>query len=48
VDPGSANGTRINDDSDPVTTNQPVALADGDQIHIGAWTTITVRKVGTQ
>jgi FHA domain-containing protein len=36
VDPGSANGTRINDSSDPVSTNEPVALADGDRIHIGA------------
>ena len=48
VDPGSANGTRINDGSDAVATNEPVALADGDRIHIGAWTTITLRKGGTQ
>jgi hypothetical protein len=48
VDPGSANGTRINDDSDPVTAGEPVALADGDRIHIGAWTTITLRKGGAQ
>jgi hypothetical protein len=48
VDPGSANGTRINNSSDPVQTNEPVALADGDRIHIGAWTTITLRKEGTQ
>jgi pSer/pThr/pTyr-binding forkhead associated (FHA) protein len=46
VDPGSANGTRINDHS--IQTNEPVAVADGDQIHIGAWTTITLRKGGTQ
>jgi hypothetical protein len=48
VDPGSANGTRINDGPDVITTNEPVTLADGDRIHIGAWTTITLRKGGTQ
>jgi hypothetical protein len=48
VDPGSANGVRINDVSRRVAINEPVALADGDRIHIGAWTTITLRKGGTQ
>jgi pSer/pThr/pTyr-binding forkhead associated (FHA) protein len=47
VDPGSANGTRINDSSAPVPAGEPVTLADGDQIHIGAWTTITLQKGGT-
>jgi|SRR5580692_8197315 hypothetical protein len=46
VDPGSANGTLINDGADPIETNVPVAVADGDQIHIGAWTTITLRNGG--
>jgi pSer/pThr/pTyr-binding forkhead associated (FHA) protein len=43
VDPGSANGTYLNDDDQPVPTNQPVSLADGDRIHVGAWTAITFR-----
>jgi hypothetical protein len=47
VDPGSANGTYLNDDDRPLPTNQAVALADGDRIHIGAWTTITFRLVYT-
>lgn len=43
VDPGSTNGTTINDDPTPLVANTPVTLADGDRIHLGAWTTITVR-----
>ena len=41
VDPGSANGTRVN--GKPVQTNVPVALGDGDRIHLGAWTVLLVR-----
>jgi hypothetical protein len=48
VDPGSANGTLINDGADPIDTNVPVPVADGDQIHLGAWTTITLRNGGVQ
>jgi hypothetical protein len=43
VDPGSTNGTSLNDDLTPLAANVAVALADGDRIHLGAWTTITVR-----
>lgn len=43
VDPGSTNGTTMNDDPTPLMANISVALADGDRIHIGAWTTITIR-----
>jgi hypothetical protein len=43
MDPGSSNGTTLNDDPTPITPNTPVPLADGDRIHIGAWTTITLR-----
>jgi len=42
VDLDSANGTYVNDDPEPVEANVPVALADGDRIHVGAWTTLTV------
>ncbi|GIG56490.1 hypothetical protein Lfu02_08620 [Longispora fulva] len=42
VDPGSTNGTRLNGAEDPVPENSPVRLADGDRIHVGAWTTITI------
>jgi hypothetical protein len=43
VDPGSTNGTTLNEDATPLVANSAVALADGDRVHIGAWTTITVR-----
>jgi hypothetical protein len=42
VDPGSMNGTTLNDDAAPIPVNEPIPVNDGDQIHIGAWTTITV------
>ncbi|MEV6522120.1 FHA domain-containing protein [Longispora sp. NPDC051575] len=42
VDPGSTNGTRLNGAEDPLAENTPVPLSDGDRIHVGAWTTITV------
>jgi FHA domain len=45
IDPGSINGTTLNDDPAPIAPNTPVPLADGDRIHLGAWTTITLRRV---
>jgi hypothetical protein len=42
VDPGSTNGTTINHDPDPIAVDTPIPLHDGDRIHVGAWTTITV------
>jgi hypothetical protein len=44
LDPGSSNGTTLNDDPTPIATNTPVPLTDGDRIHVGAWTTLTVRE----
>lgn len=44
VDPGSTNGTTVNDDPEPVETQSAVPLQDGDRIHLGAWTTITLRR----
>jgi hypothetical protein len=43
MDPGSSNGTTLNDDPTPIAPNTPVPLADGDRIHLGAWTTMTIR-----
>jgi pSer/pThr/pTyr-binding forkhead associated (FHA) protein len=43
VDPGSTNGTTLNDDLTPIAVNVPVPVADGDRIHVGAWTTLTLR-----
>jgi hypothetical protein len=44
VDPGSTNGTMLNDDGEPVEVNVPVPLEAGDRIHIGAWTTIILER----
>lgn len=43
VDVGSTNGTTVNGGADPIASNVPVPLADGDRVHVGAWTTITLR-----
>jgi hypothetical protein len=48
VDAGSTNGTTLNDAAEPIAAGTPVALADGDRIHVGAWTSITVRIAGGQ
>jgi hypothetical protein len=47
MDPGSTNGTTVNDDPAPVKTDIPIPLNDGDRIHVGAWTTITVHAPNT-
>jgi hypothetical protein len=44
VDPGSTNGTTVNDSTVPVPTNVEMPVRDGDRIHVGAWTTITLRR----
>ncbi len=43
VDDGSANGTWLDDDPDPITPGAPIALRSGSRIHIGAFTTLTLR-----
>jgi FHA domain len=40
LDPGSENGTHVNDVEIP--TDQRVRLRDGDRIHLGAWTVLTI------
>jgi pSer/pThr/pTyr-binding forkhead associated (FHA) protein len=44
VDPGSTNGTYLNDSLDAIPTDEPIPVAEGDRIHIGAWTTLTLRS----
>ncbi|WP_344961851.1 FHA domain-containing protein [Streptomyces thioluteus] len=44
VDQDSTNGTTINGSEDPIQPYVPVPLQDGDRVHVGAWTTITVRR----
>lgn len=44
IDQGSSNGTTINDDPTPIAAHVAVPLTDGDRVHLGAWTTITLRR----
>jgi FHA domain len=46
VDVGSANGTFLNEDREALPVNVARPLAEGDRIHVGAWTTITLRAKG--
>jgi hypothetical protein len=41
-DLGSTNGTYVNEEPTPLAAGQSRALADGDRVHVGAWTTITL------
>lgn len=43
-DLGSTNGTFVGDETKSVAPHTDVPLADGNRIHIGVWTTITVRR----
>ena len=45
VDLGSTNGTTMNGDPAPLPPDTPVTLTDGDRVHIGAWTTVTIREI---
>ncbi|THA72135.1 FHA domain-containing protein [Streptomyces sp. A0958] len=44
VDQNSTNGTTVNGAEEPIQPYVPVPLQDGDQVHVGAWTTITIRR----
>jgi pSer/pThr/pTyr-binding forkhead associated (FHA) protein len=44
VDLGSSNGTYLNDGTEAIEENVPVPLSDGDRIHLGAFSTITIRR----
>ncbi|MFD3376719.1 MULTISPECIES: FHA domain-containing protein [unclassified Streptomyces] len=44
IDKGSTNGTTVNGAEDPIAPFVPVALKDGDRVHVGLWTTITIRR----
>ncbi|MET8701547.1 FHA domain-containing protein [Kitasatospora sp. NPDC004723] len=44
VDQDSTNGTTVNGGAEPIAPHTAIPLNDGDRIHIGAWTTITVHR----
>ncbi|MGI8984880.1 MAG: FHA domain-containing protein [Acidimicrobiales bacterium] len=46
VDQGSTNGTVVRGAGTPVKPGDAVRLHDGDHLHVGAWTRITLRRVG--
>jgi hypothetical protein len=43
-DLGSTNGTTLNEDPKPVGSETAVPLAEGDRIHLGAWTILTLTR----
>ncbi|WP_236794599.1 FHA domain-containing protein [Amycolatopsis sp. GM8] len=44
VDMNSANGTTVNYGRTPLKPNTPHPLTEGDRIHVGAWTTLTLHR----
>ncbi|MFC5667586.1 FHA domain-containing protein [Kitasatospora misakiensis] len=44
VDQDSTNGTTMNGGAEPVSPHTAIPLNEGDRIHIGAWTTITLHR----
>jgi hypothetical protein len=44
VDMNSANGTYLNYSREGLEPNTPCPLAEGDRIHVGAWTTLTLHR----
>jgi len=42
ADLGSQNETNLNNENQPLAAGQTRTLADGDQVHVGGWTTITL------
>ncbi|HUE05821.1 MAG TPA: BTAD domain-containing putative transcriptional regulator [Acidimicrobiales bacterium] len=45
VDQDSTNGTFVNADEEQIAPNEPLTLSDGDQVHVGRWTTLTIERV---
>ncbi len=44
LDPGSMNGIFLNDTTDTLPLNRATRLQEGDRLHVGAWTTITLHR----
>ncbi|MFB7672866.1 FHA domain-containing protein [Kitasatospora purpeofusca] len=44
VDQDSTNGTTVNGGAEPISPHTAIPLGDGDRVHIGAWTTITLHR----
>ncbi|MGJ6126653.1 ATP-binding protein [Mycolicibacterium sp. Y3] len=48
IDLGSTNGTSLNGSADLLGSDVETPLKDGDRIHVGAWTTITLVRVANE
>ena len=46
IDQGSTNGTLVRGAATPIKPGDAVRLHDGDHLNVGAWTRITLRRVG--
>jgi hypothetical protein len=46
IDLDSVNGTYLNYSPDPIEPNTPVPVGNGDRIHVGSWTTLTLSAAG--
>ncbi|WP_103501302.1 MULTISPECIES: FHA domain-containing protein [unclassified Streptomyces] len=44
VDQDSTNGTTVNGSEEPIQPFVPVPLSEGDRVHLGAWTTLTLYR----
>ncbi|MGW2545376.1 FHA domain-containing protein, partial [Kitasatospora sp. NPDC001574] len=44
VDQDSTNGTTVNGGGEPIAPHTAIPLGDGDRVHVGAWTTITLHR----
>ncbi len=44
IDQDSTNGTTVNGGDETIMPFHPIELNDGDRVHVGAWTTITLRR----
>jgi pSer/pThr/pTyr-binding forkhead associated (FHA) protein len=45
TDSKSTNGTFIGDTDAPLSPDEPIAVGEGDEIHVGAWSTIILSRV---
>lgn len=45
TDNNSTNGTFIGDADTPLSPGEPIEVSEGDEIHVGAWSTITLSRV---
>jgi len=45
TDSNSTNGTFIGEDDTPLSPGEPIGVGEGDEIHVGAWSTIVLSRI---